>query len=73
MSRALGGAAEPGGWGGQRDDTGPGLSGWWGRGVTDRGTWKNDLPPKTLKSGLLSSIREMIQDQHTSPNGGRPL
>lgn len=55
----------------QREDTGPGLSGPWGRGMTDRGTWKKDSPPppKTLKSRLLSYIREMIQDHHTSLNG----
>ena len=55
-----------------RDDTGPGLSGRRGRGMTDRGTWKKDFPPETLKSGLLSYIREMIQDRCTSLNGIRP-
>lgn len=29
-----------------REDTGPGLSGRRGRGMTDRGTWKKDSPPK---------------------------
>lgn len=29
----------------QREDTGPGLSGPWGRGMTDRGTWKKRSPP----------------------------
>lgn len=56
----------------QREDTGPGLSGRRGRGMTDRGTWKKDFPPKTLKSRLLSYIREMIQDLHTSLSGSRP-
>lgn len=46
-----------------REDTGPGLSGQRGRGMTDRGTWKKDFPPKTLKSGPLSYIREMIQER----------
>lgn len=36
--------------------------------MTDRGTWKKDFPLKTLKSELLSYIREMIQDQRTSLN-----
>lgn len=31
--------------------------------MTDRGTWKKDFPPKTLKSGPLSCIREMIQER----------
>lgn len=33
----------------QREDTGPGRSGPWGRGVTDRGTWKKILPPQNLE------------------------
>lgn len=33
----------------QREDTGPGLSGRGGRGVTDRGTWKKDFPHKNLE------------------------
>lgn len=38
--------------------------------MTDRGTRKKDFhippSPKTLKSGLLRYIREMIQDRVTS-------
>jgi hypothetical protein len=41
--------------------------------MTDRGTWKKDFPPKTLKSRLLCCIREMIQGRLTSLHGARPL
>lgn len=54
-----------------REDTGPGLSGQRGRGMTDRGTWKKDFPKKTLKSELLSYIREMIQDPLHVPDWGQ--
>lgn len=73
MSRELGGEARAGRLRGSRERTlvqayPAGRAGGLGSGMPDRGTWKKDFPPKTLKSGLLSYIREMIQDQHTSLN-----
>ena len=73
MSRELSGEARAGRLRGSRERTlvqayPAGGAGGLGSGMTDRGTWKKDFPPKTLKSGLLSYIREMIQDQHTSLN-----
>lgn len=48
MSRALSGAAEPGGWGG-RERTLVQAYPAGGGGVTDRGTWKKRSPPKNLE------------------------
>lgn len=54
-----------------REDTGPVLSGQ-GEGHDRSRNSEKRFPPKTLKSGLLSYIREMIQEQSTSLPGARP-